>query len=67
MSKTLEQFIRDVLESSPEEKHFIMRVLDIHPDHLDVSIRSHEFLGEGDTVDFAIAGNQCAPYEEEVN
>jgi hypothetical protein len=63
MFKTLEETIREkASKQGLVGSQFTVRVLEDHPDHLDVSLVAEPF--NGDTVDFGIQGNDIIPYEE---
>jgi hypothetical protein len=64
MDKKLEHLIREASASqgSPVGMQFTLRVLEDHPDHLDISIeREHSY---GESVDIAVTGNQVLIYNE---
>jgi hypothetical protein len=66
MNRTLETVIRDQAaahQDSPVGMQFTVRVLEDHPDHLDVYIRPENL--DGETVDFAIAGDTITIYKED--
>ena len=62
MNKTLEQALRDNALDGLVGSQFVVRIMAVHDDHLDVYVRPEN--RDGETVDFAISGNEVTPYDQ---
>lgn len=62
MNKTFEQALRDNANEGLVGSQFVVRIMAVHDDHLDIYVRPES--KDGETLDFAVSGNSITPYEQ---